>query len=159
MRFLKWAVLFLRPSNHKLPPTSKYSDSPIWFSNHLLLPAIEYTNDTLRVDDVALGVQFNSRGQKSRGNLPISVNTAQTMTDYGFWRLVTILPSVDDEEPQSWSFYWFTTCWMSNFFRSTRGSAECRRSSPGGFPAFLGSHGHMIGTKLLAMQYLEWRHP
>ena len=49
---------------------------------------------------------------KSRGDLPVSVAAAQIMTDCGFWRLVTILPSVDNEEAQTRPFCWLTTCWM-----------------------------------------------
>ena len=57
------------------------------------------------------------RAQKAEG-LQVSVTAAQTMTDCGFWRLVAILLSVDDEEAQTSSFCWFTTCWMSNFCSS-----------------------------------------
>ena len=56
--------------------------------------------------------------QKAERDLPVSVTAAQTMTDCGFWRLVTILLSVVDEEAQTRSFCWFTTCWMFNFFLS-----------------------------------------
>ena len=42
----------------------------------------------------------------------------------------------------------------------TRGSAACHRPSLlVDFLAFLGSHGHMIGSKILAMQHLKELHP
>ena len=50
------------------------------------------------VGDVALRVQFDSRSTKSRKDLPVSVTATQTMTECRFWRPVTILPSVYDEE-------------------------------------------------------------
>ena len=53
---------------------------------------------------------------KSRGNIMVSATAAPTMIYCGFWHLVTILPSVDDEEAQTLSFCWLTTSWMSNFF-------------------------------------------
>ena len=40
------------------------------------------------------------------------------MIDCGFWRLVTIVPSVDVENAQTRSFCWFTIFWISNFFSS-----------------------------------------
>ena len=97
---------------------------------------------------------------QSRGNLPISVTVAQTMTDCEFWRLVTILPSVNDDEAQTRSFCWITTCWMSNFFSSVNTRFGIVPSaSPGGFRCIFGARGHMIGRKLQAMQHLEELHP
>ena len=85
----------------------------------------------------------------------------QTMTDSGFWRLMTILSFVDDVEAQTQPFCWFITCWMSNLFSSvnTRFGSLSVGHLLEDFPAFLGPHGHMIVPKLLATQHFEGLHP
>ena len=56
------------------------------------------------VGDIALGVQFGFRGHKKQRKPSVSVTAVQTMRDCRFWHLVTILPSVDYEVPQTRSF-------------------------------------------------------
>ena len=63
---------------------------------------------------------FTPIGTKRSGDLPVAVTAAHTITDCGFWRLVTILPSVVDEDTQTLLFFWLTACWMSNFFSSVK---------------------------------------
>ena len=63
---------------------------------------------------------FTPVGTKRGGDLPVAVTAAHTITDCRFWRLVTILPSVVDEDTQTLSFFWLTACWMSNFFLSVK---------------------------------------
>ena len=57
---------------------------------------------------------------KRSGNLSVVVTAAHTITDCRFWHLVTILPSVVNEDAQILSFFWLTACWMLNFFLSVK---------------------------------------
>ena len=43
---------------------------------------------------------------------------AQTITEVGVWRRLTLLPSTDAFLPQTRSFRWLTDCSTSNFFSS-----------------------------------------
>ena len=61
---------------------------------------------------------FTSEGTKTKGDLPVAVTDAQTITEVGFWRLLTLLPSTDAFLPQTRSFWWLTHCSTSNFFSS-----------------------------------------
>ena len=61
---------------------------------------------------------FTLEGTKTSRNLPDGVTAAQIITDCGYWRFVTILSLTELEEPQTRSFCWLTTCYMSNFFSS-----------------------------------------
>ena len=63
---------------------------------------------------------FTPVGTKRSGDLPLAVTAAHTITDCGFWRQVSILPSVVDEDAQTLSFFWLTACWMSNFSSSVK---------------------------------------
>ena len=63
---------------------------------------------------------FTPVGTKRSGDLPVVVITAHIITDCGFWHLVTILPSVMNENAQTLSFFWLTACWMLNFFLSVK---------------------------------------
>ena len=62
---------------------------------------------------------FTPVGTKRSRDLPVVVIAAH-ITDCGFWCLVTILPSVVDEDAQTLSFFWLTACWMLNFFSSVK---------------------------------------
>ena len=67
------------------------------------------------------------------------MTAAQTMTDCGFWGLVTIFPFVDDEEAQTRSFCWFIIYWMSNFYSSVNTKfGSVRWPFPGEFPCMFG---------------------
>ena len=63
---------------------------------------------------------FTPVATKRSGDLLVVVITSHTITDCGFWRLVTILPSVVNENAQTLSFFWLTACWMLNFFLSVK---------------------------------------
>ena len=63
---------------------------------------------------------FTPIGTKRSKDLLVAVITAHTITNCRFWRLVTIIPSVMDEDAQTLSFFWLTACWMSNFFSSVK---------------------------------------
>ena len=63
---------------------------------------------------------FTPAGTKRSRDLPVAVTAAHTITDCRFWHLVTILPSVVDEDTQTLSFFWLKACWMSNFFLSMK---------------------------------------
>ena len=107
------------------------------------------------VGDVALGVQFDFRKHKKRGDLPVSVTAAQTMTNCGFWR--QSFPLWMTRKPKLSYFAGLppAACRISSR-PWTRGSAACRLLED--FPALLGTHGHMISRKLLAMEHLEGLH-
>ena len=77
------------------------------------------------------------------------------MTDCEFWCLVTILPSVDNEEAQTRSFCLFTTCCMPNFFSFVNtGFGSVPSAFPGGF---ISPYCHIV-RRHLAMQHLEELH-
>ena len=61
---------------------------------------------------------FTPEGTKTRGDLPVAVTAAQTITEVGFWRRLTLLPSTDAFIPQTLSFWWLMHCSTSNFFSS-----------------------------------------
>ena len=61
---------------------------------------------------------FTPEGTKTRGDLPVAVTAAQTITEVGFWRRLTLLRFTDAFLPQTRSFLWLTHCSMSNFFSS-----------------------------------------
>ena len=48
---------------------------------------------------------FTPEGTKTRGDLPVAVTAAQTITEVGFWRRLTLLPSTDAFLPQTRSFW------------------------------------------------------
>ena len=53
---------------------------------------------------------FTPESTKTRGDLPVAVTAAQTITELGFWRRITLLPSTDAFLPQTRSFWWLTHC-------------------------------------------------
>ena len=55
---------------------------------------------------------------KPRGDLPLAVTAAQTITEVGFWRRLTLLPSTDAFLFQTRSFWWLAHCLTSNLFSS-----------------------------------------
>ena len=59
-------------------------------------------------------------GTKRSGDLSVAITAAHTITNCGFWCLVTILPSVVNKHAQTLSFFWLTACWMLNFFLSVK---------------------------------------
>ena len=105
---------------------------------------------------------MTTESTKSRGDLQLSVTASQTMTDCEFWRLITILPSVDDEESQTRSFYRFTLYHLLDVEFLLVREHEIQKRAVGhlleNFPAFVGAYSHMIGHKLLAIQHLEGLH-
>ena len=61
---------------------------------------------------------FTPEGTKTRGDLPVAVTAAQTITEVGFWRRLTLLPYTDGFLHQTRSFWWLTHCSTLNFFSS-----------------------------------------
>ena len=61
---------------------------------------------------------FTPEGMKTRRDLPVAVTAAQTITEVGFWRRLTLLPSTNVFLPQTRSFWWLTHYSTSNFFSS-----------------------------------------
>ena len=61
---------------------------------------------------------FTPEGTKRREDLPVAVTAAQTLTEVGFWRRLTLLPSTDSFLPQPRSFWWLTHRSTANFFTS-----------------------------------------
>ena len=47
---------------------------------------------------------FTPEGTKTKRDLPVAVTVAQTITEVGFWRRLTLLPSTDAFLPQTRSF-------------------------------------------------------
>ena len=58
------------------------------------------------------------KNEWTSGYLPVAVIAAPTITESGFWRRLTLLPSTDPSLLQTLSFWWFRHCWTSNFFSS-----------------------------------------
>ena len=61
---------------------------------------------------------FTPEGTKTRGDLRVAVTAAQTITEVGFWRRLTLLLSTDAFLLQTRSFWRLTHCSTSNFFSS-----------------------------------------
>ena len=88
---------------------------------------------------------FTPVGTKRSGDLPVAVITAHTITDCGFWRLVTILPSVLDEDAQNSIVFLVNSLLDVEFLLVSEDQigqhAFCNVLQK--FPAFFGPHSHM----------------
>ena len=74
-------------------------------------------------------LNFTPEGTKTRGDLSVAVTAAQTITEVGFWRRLTLLPSTDAFLSQTRSFWWLTYCSTSNFFSSEKTKLSSMPSS------------------------------
>ena len=93
---------------------------------------------------------FIPEDTKTKEDLPVAVTEAQTITEIGFWRRLTLLPSTDAFLSQTRLFWWLTHCSTSNFFLSENTKLvsmpsmrfrRCRHLSPSFVHAWVWSHG------------------